>query len=118
MNAYELSELLGVATPDSIDSPGGVWLQSIYDAFQDTKTEILAAEEPEDAALEVFDCASLSIYTAWRVFVDLCMWNYPSELWGGCSLKGLAEVPYAFCNEIAAVLCLRLLAEAQGSENS
>jgi hypothetical protein len=78
MNAYELAQLAGVVTPDTLESPGAKFLVGIYEDFLDcTKDgEVLT----EDDVTELADSA-VPVYTwpMWKTFVDLGAWQEDLE---------------------------------------
>jgi hypothetical protein len=76
-NAYSLALLADVASPDSLESPGALWLTRIESAAANLLEECAElGGDPVDAIHETAD-AIVPIYTheRWSVFTDLAAYN-------------------------------------------
>lgn len=83
LSAYELASRADVVAPDSLTSPGAVYLESVRDALADALEyeQRFYGTAPADAirdgaATDAADGAAL-VYTddIWRTFVDLAAWQ-------------------------------------------
>ena len=72
-NAYQLANLAGVISPDSLESQGALFLLSIAEDYTDRYYE---GSMDEDTVYEIADNA-VPIYTheRWEVFVDLAAYT-------------------------------------------
>lgn len=90
LNSRQLARLADVSSPDSLDSPGALFLARVRDSIVDAAGEvgrlvdedgcIVGDDEASDLAHEVADEAP-SIYTheVWTQFVDLCAYDEDLE---------------------------------------
>lgn len=77
-HANALARAVGSGEPKNNDSPGARWLLHLRDSFAENIEEILAARYPSD---EIgYDALEVNTYTQWRIFADLELWSFDSEL--------------------------------------
>jgi hypothetical protein len=105
-SAYDLARMVGVEAPDSLTSPGAVFLTDAADAFADR----VAGEDPD--RIDVADCANDAVdgllvwnYMTWRVFVDLAAYSYDIDPGLIEGVDDMTERAEAICAEIGRSLC-------------
>lgn len=81
LNAYELARMVDVSTPDTLTSPGAMWLRHIRDWYVETRDEILGDRYPEDKINEVSglitDAGQVphQTHVQWQIFTDLALYH-------------------------------------------
>ena len=73
---WTLAGMAGVASPDSLTSPGAEWLELVAAYLVGAAEELAEAVYPEDMIYEMAD-GLVPIYTheRWQVFVDLAAYT-------------------------------------------
>ncbi len=76
LNAYELARLADCHGPDTLESPGAMWLLRVADAAEEARTYEAFAGDRDEGIHELADVL-VPVYTSQRfdIFHDLAAWG-------------------------------------------
>lgn len=113
LNAYQLANLAGVLTPDSLDSPGAVFLCTIQEDVSEALRFGIEDDE-NDAAHEIADgCVPVYTFKMWQTFTDLAAWQEDISDFGSNDKDDMTQRAMTCLYMIAYRLALTLIQEAQ-----
>jgi hypothetical protein len=91
LGGYELAKLADCCFPDTLDSPGALFLGSVRDQVIDAWDAGQLSRDATDAIHEIADSApDVYTYTRWLEFTDLGGWEEEVGWLGDATLTDLA----------------------------
>jgi hypothetical protein len=79
-NAYELANLADVPSPDSLESPGALFLLRIQETVNDYRN-YESVDDMADMVSEIADGAvPIYTYEKWQTFTDLAAWTQAEDV--------------------------------------
>jgi hypothetical protein len=125
LNAYHMTNLADCASPDSLESPGAIFLTSVRDAVAEAIDWRRENNEPTDLDGFQYDGGDHEIadgavpvytYDVWRTFTDLAAWQEdPTEL--GADASDMEQAAKVCLYMIASRLVTALVEEYGGTDD-
>src|SRR5512143_2348684 len=97
-SVYQIAELVDCSAPDSNDSVGAMFLRELWEAAVDV-SEGQERNEAVDAVVPIYT------HRGWKIFVDLTLYHFDSELWADGDLVDVAgKVLWEFADQAIATI--------------